>query len=52
VIAREPGRTHDDLGGGSDWVKVEYTLGDGHLYTSPVAVRHGTGNYRVGQRVT
>ncbi len=48
----ELGRSHDDLGGGSDWVKVEYTLGDGRLYTSRVAVRHGLRNYRVGQRVS
>jgi hypothetical protein len=48
----ELGRSHDDLGGSSDWVKVEYTLGDGHLYTSRVAVRHGISNYRVGQRVS
>jgi hypothetical protein len=48
----ELGRSHDDLGGSSDWIKVEYTLGDGHLYTSRVPVRHGIRDYRVGQRVS
>ncbi len=48
----ELGRSHDDLGGSSDWIKVEYTLGDGHLYTSRVPVRHGIRDYLVGQRVS
>ena len=48
----ELGRSHDDLGGSNDWVKVEYTLGDGQLHTSRVVVRRGLRDYRVGQRVS
>ena len=47
----ELGRSDDGLGGGSPWAKVEYTRGDGGRYVSTVPVRHGFGDYRVGQYV-